>query len=1265
MLIHGGEITPYVQRMAQEILYTLWDLGLRVGHACRSLDDCLALARTDLPSRTSMQAARVLAGDQRLFRALQQTLRREVYRRDYPEFLAQMLAERDERYRRHGGSVYLQEPNVKESAGGLRDVHTALWLASARFGARTLRELEDKGHLTAKERTRRTRRSPSSGASGTSSTSWPARSRTSSSGGSRRRWRRASATQDDEVRLGVETFMRDYYRHARTIHRISARLIARCQEGLARHGTVGRRGRRAALADGLVVYDGRLHLAEPGALQVDPARILRVFWHAQQLGCELDVELERALEEAAPTLAEQAWRASPELRALFLSILRSWGRVATTLRRMHDTGVLGAYLPEFGALDCLVQYDHYHRYSVDQHSLLAVEVLEGLGPGQGAETDELAQILAEVERPELLMLGILLHDIGKALGHGHAPKGVPLIKAVTRRLNLDADDAAAVEFLVEHHLLLSHMAERRDIDDPKTVERLAAVARFPAWLTMLYVLTCTDIRAVGPGVWNAWRGALLRTLYLRTRTHLAGRFPKPPRRAVVAQRIVQALADPGYREAAEQHLQAMSDRYVRTTSPQRMAAHLRLIDRLREEAAVTEVFHFPDLGASDFVVVTRDTAGPLRPDRRDAGGARRQHPVRADRDAGRRRGPRHLPRQRPGRRRDPGREPLGGRHPATSAAPSRANARWRRSWPSGRPRRPGLVRPSTPGPARVTVDNSLSDTHTVVEVKAPDRLGLLYLVTRALAAEGLDIATAKIATDLDHALDTFYVTDRAGRKVEAPPALARLRETIAAALAGGDRVRCSGGIRPRSRGSRSPWPAPWSGSGSGPTSSPFLGLVSSVIAAVAFAADQRRAGALCLALAGALDILDGALARASGQVSPFGAFLDSVLDRYSDLLVLAGLVFLFARLGRLEVVVAVLLALIGTVMVSYTRARAESVDVECRVGLMERGERMLVLIAGALLRPPGPRDLGRRARGERDRGPPDRPHLAGDPRRPALIGTVRRPLLVHWARMLGGRSALAAVVVTGLLVALVAPRAGAAVVVSPSPLQRYREAHVALAGGEYARARALLRRAAPGLPARRLRGLLRGGGRAPGRRRGARRSRASGRSSSASRTPSCCPRRSSRPSTPRSGWACGPTPSARPGASWPARRRTRRRGGSWSGWPRRARRRDRWPRRSPTSGAAGSRRPRPPGARPRGRAWTTWRAASGAPRAAAHHRGALSPGAAPGGRGRAERRRSDCSRGSWPRGRSWPCATARWPGSRRCSGAWPGATRRSPGSTPP
>jgi [protein-PII] uridylyltransferase len=777
MLIHGGEVTPYVQRMAQETLYTLWDLGLRVGHACRSLADCLALARTDLPSRTSMQAARFLAGDRRLFTTFQRTLRKEVYRRDYPEFLAQTLAERDERYRKHGGTVFVQEPNVKETAGGLRDVHTALWLAYTKFGARTLRELEERGLITPKERA----------ASDQALTFlWRVRNELHFLAGTKQdvlerelqaRIAKNFGYETDAVRLDVEKLMREYYLHARTIHRVSARLIARCQEGLARHGTVGRRVRRAALADGLVVYDGRLHLAEPGTLPKDPARILRVFWHAQQLGGELDVDLERALEDAAPVLEDESWRASPELRQVFLSLLRSWGRVATTLRRMHETGVLGAYLPEFGALTCLPQFDHYHRYTVDQHSLHAVEVLEGLGPGQSAESDELAQLVAELERPELLMLGILLHDLGKALGANHAVKGVPLIRALTRRLNLDPDDRAAVEFLVEHHLVFSQTAERRDIDDPKTIERLAALVRYPAWLTMLYLLTVADIRAVGPGVWTPWRGALLRELFVQTRTRLAGRFPKPPRRAAVALRIVQALADPSYSGAAAAHLAAMSDRYVRTTSPQRMAAHLRLIDRLREEPVAVELFHYRELRASDFVVVARDSPGLFAL----IAGTLAAHGVNI------------LSAQIETRADGVAVDTFHVNDPAGDAILD--EPRWDAV---GRDLRRAVLgevsvedlfaarkrsRPPGAGPVRVAVDNGSSDTHSVVEVKAADRVGLLYLITRALAEQQLNIATAKIATEYDQAVDAFYVTDAARRKVEGADRVAAVRQAITRALA--------------------------------------------------------------------------------------------------------------------------------------------------------------------------------------------------------------------------------------------------------------------------------------------------------------------------------------------------------------------------------------------------------------------------------------------------------------------------------------------------
>src|SRR5262249_50416881 len=356
------------------------------------------------------------------------------------------------------------------------------------------------------------------------------------------------------------------------------------------------------------------------------------------------------------------------------------------------------------------------------------------------------------------------------------------------------DDAAAVEFLVEHHLALSHTAERRDIEDPKTVERFAATVRFPAWLTMLYLLTCVDIRAVGPGVWNPWRGAAPRGLFVRPRTRPAGRSPKPPRRAAVVHRIVQALADPTYADAAGAHLAAMSDRYVRTTSPQRMAAHLRLIERLRDEPVVTELFHYPDLGASDLVVITRDVAGLFALiagtlAAHDVNIRSAQIETRADGVA------------------------VDTFHVNDAAGEAiRDERRWDRVTGAlrralrgelsieeqfaARPR--GL--PALAGPVRVTLDNSLSDTHTVVEVKAPDRVGRLSGITRALAGQGLNVATAKIATERDLAYDAFYAPRRARPEVGGAAAAGRHpRRHAGAPRAAGGRGRAAGARGPRGR----------------------------------------------------------------------------------------------------------------------------------------------------------------------------------------------------------------------------------------------------------------------------------------------------------------------------------------------------------------------------------------------------------------------------------------------------------------------------------
>jgi [protein-PII] uridylyltransferase len=587
---------------------------------------------------------------------------------------------------------------------------------------------------------------------------------------------------DDAASLGVERFMRDYYLHARVIHRISRRLIARCQESLSRRGSAERRERQQALADGLVFFDGRLHLADrnPGLLRREPTRIMKVFWHLHRLGCELSLDLERAVEDSLD-LVDDGFRRAPAVRDLFLDMCRSWGRVALTLSEMHELGLLGAYLPEFGALTCLVQYDVYHRFSADQHSLLAVEHLEALAPGQSAESEGAALVFSEVEKPELLMLGMLLHDIGKAKGHGHVAKGIPLIRELTARLTLPADDAAAVEFLVAHHLTMSHIAQRRDIDDPKTVADLAEVCGDPQRLRMLYLLTYADMRAVGPGVLTGWQAQILHELYARTLARLTAPGATPrANRTQLAERLHAAVKDGVDAQAVKAHVAMVSDRYLAGTNVQRMAEHLRLVRRLEAAPLATELFHHPDLGSSDLVVVTRDLAGLFSL----IAGALAAHGINI------------ISAQIHTRADGIAIDTFQVNDPTGEAVTSAAH--WRRTMEGlgaviagtasvdellERRRRSGRAPEGIQGPPKITIDNRLSDAYTVIEVKCPDRVGLLYLITRTLSGLGLDIASARIATEIDQAYDTFYVHARHGQKLlEHPDVLDRVREGLEQAL---------------------------------------------------------------------------------------------------------------------------------------------------------------------------------------------------------------------------------------------------------------------------------------------------------------------------------------------------------------------------------------------------------------------------------------------------------------------------------------------------
>jgi [protein-PII] uridylyltransferase len=780
MLIYDGEMEPYVQRVTQGLLYTLWDLGLQLGHSVRSLPDCLAMARTDFASRTSMQEARYLVGDRRLFNRFRKVLSENVYRKDFGQFLETTLAERDQRYRKFGASPYVGEPNVKESAGGLRDIHTAMWLASTKFGARTLQELADKGLITDRER-RMTDEALTF--------LWRVRNELHFLSGHKNdvlsreiqpQIAKNFGYQGDEAQLAVEKFMRDYYLHARVIHRVSRRLIARCRDTLSRRGMVGRKLRQEALADGLLVMDERIHLVHPDGrdLREDPTRLMKVFWHAHRLGFELAIDTERAIEEALD-LVDDRFQRSAEVRDLFLAICRAWGRASVTFRAMHDLGLLGRYLPEWGAITCLVQYDIYHRFTADQHSLLSVENLEALVPGQSPESGAMSEVLSELQRPDLMMLGMLLHDVGKGRGRGHVAKGIPLIQEVTARIGLPPADAAKVVFLVAHHVTMSHVAQRRDIDDPKTIESLAELCGTPEQLRMLYLLTYADMRAVGPGVMTGWQVQILSELYRRTLARLTGGRLERPGREQVIERVLRELATGGAARAIAAHLAMLSERYVATTAPGRIAAHLRLVEQLEEQPVATQLFHHPDLGSSDLVVVTRDVVGLFSL----IAGALTAHGINI------------LSAQIFTRADGVAIDTFQVNDPFGEAVTE--EARWRRVLDGLRSvirgeqtvetllaaRRTGRpVADRFEGPVKVTVDNQLSDSHTVIDVKCPDRVGLLYLLTRTLSSLGCDIASAHIATEVEQAFDTFYVTDRQGRRIEDPDAIDQIREALEESL---------------------------------------------------------------------------------------------------------------------------------------------------------------------------------------------------------------------------------------------------------------------------------------------------------------------------------------------------------------------------------------------------------------------------------------------------------------------------------------------------
>ena len=784
LFVYPWKVNPYVETIAEVILYALWDAGLAVGHALRNIRECARLASRDLKVKTALLDARYLSGDDAVYAEFDRRMIEEVWSQNPTAFFKEKLAENSERHTRAGDSVYLLQPQLKDGQGGLRDLHTALWLAKVKFKVRTFRELVTLGVIGE----RRVEELETA-----LDFLWRLRNAMHLAAGTHQDLlsfelqERLAPGLGFPGRRGVEAFMRTYYGHAATVTRFSESVIARCVQPAGPYSSVQPAAR--TIRDGMRIQGRVLSVAGREVFERDPAALVAVFTEAQRHGVTFASATRELIGECLPLLAPH--RTAPEVAAAFLGILRARGHVYETLFEMHKLGVLKEVMPEFGRLDCLIAHDPFHIYTVDQHSLMGVREVERLRSGEfAAALPHLTQVVNEVQRPELLFLGLMFHDVGKGHGHDHAARGARMMRDIGARLGLNEDERAACEFLVQHHLLMSHLAQRRDVHDDELVADFCRTVGSVDNLQRLYVLTYADMRAVGPGVWNNWRDALLAELYVRAREFLEKGAVEPEDRAARAARVrarVAAATAPALQPAVGVFIASMPDSYFLTTPEEMIEGHGELRRRLAEREAagehpalVTQRTPFPERDYSEFAVCTRDRPGLFAM----LSGVLAAHGMNIL--AAR------ITTSHDGVALDAFRIS----HDDTDAALDAE--RWERvdrtlgAVLAGRTdveelvrrsRRPSiLARRRRPVTTSVEIDNRVSRKYTVLDVFTGDRVGLLFTITNCLYHLWLEIHLAKITTMVDQVLDVFYVTDHEGRKIEDPARLEMIRRELTRAL---------------------------------------------------------------------------------------------------------------------------------------------------------------------------------------------------------------------------------------------------------------------------------------------------------------------------------------------------------------------------------------------------------------------------------------------------------------------------------------------------
>ena len=782
MFLYRSEGGDAVRTLSREVLHHLWDLGFQVGHSVRTIQDCIQHGASDLVIRTSLMEARYLTGSPDLFQEFQRRYGNRVATRRPDQFIHAKVEERRREYEKFGETVYLLEPNVKKSQGGLRDLHLLQWVGMARYQAGSLQGLTDRGVLARQD-------------SVALSEAREFLLRVRAFLHFRSEMAQEILTFDEQVwlaehlgfqdrpnLLSVEQFMQQYYRHTRGLHEVCTRFVerSRCVPFVTRLAgwLPARRVDGCFLVAGsyLTVPADRL----PSVLD-SPELVLRLFEVAQRRSLRIDTRLLDEVHQHVRTLSNEGFR-TPAASRVFLNMLSGPGSVVSTLEAMHRAYLLEKLIPAFARVRGLMQFNQYHKYTVDEHSLLGVAKAEALAQEQGV----LGDVYREIHRKDILHLALLLHDLGKGLDQDHSEVGKTLAEETAALLGFDEQETRTLSFLVHQHLLMAHTAFRRDPYDEKVLLPFARAVGTPAVLRKLLVLTAADIAAVGPGVLTKWKESLLVALYLRAMPRVSGER-EPGQGPEGLKRVVNDVVreptlhrEPGVDEGwVESQLAQFPMRYAYGTSPDRIAAHLAAIRRLKSgDVLIEETFNHA-LATCEYSVITFNDLTPGLFSKiagvmaasglqiLDAQILTRSDGVVVDTfqvlDADHK-----------------GPPPVERRADVARTIVRVLKGEIGVDQLLGQSRRllTGRSLPARRQPTEIQVDNETSDRFTIIDIFADDRQGLLYAITRAIYQLGLSVHAARISTRLDQVADVFYVSDRDGGKVQDPTRLENVRESI-------------------------------------------------------------------------------------------------------------------------------------------------------------------------------------------------------------------------------------------------------------------------------------------------------------------------------------------------------------------------------------------------------------------------------------------------------------------------------------------------------